>query len=357
MLSVKYFKPISEININKEDKFVLYQSNYCPLVLKSKYNERPLMCLFFVDMSNSQYKPKLNYKSIITKVSSMSTTSSSLSLSSSLLTKKPVNQFEISFGNDNRKCGIIMTNLCNDGYIQVDLTNEREYIQSTEQTTSSINKINEIRPLETIEVISDYSHNEREMILSSDDGTGKYANSNEFIKIKNNIYVNVVPEKSEKKFTDYFENTYWSVQKYFIVHHKINENKKIDLKIFNIVDTYDNLYDKLYEPLLFNKKDKSFPSVTTSSLSFLSSPFLTTITGYELTKPIANGMIKFGKQIELTTTKTNISYNYALPSPRCILGFSIIDGVTFTDMPVIKKDEAKEILSRYVTSLKQFNVI
>lgn len=198
MLNARHFRKLAKRSATDAD-LNLYQPIGYPLVLRSKKDDRDLASVHIVDASDNNIKP------VIMKLPDSN------------------NRYQIVFGKNDTNVCFVITNFCHEGYVKLDLMRDDRIIDEVDP--GGINQVNEVRPYESYEIRSDFTNQNRQVIVSKKKtSSGKHVKLEEDEKksagekVGDYIYLTVTPRNGVPAFKEYFKETYWVVPDYVIVH-------------------------------------------------------------------------------------------------------------------------------------------
>jgi hypothetical protein len=253
--------------------------------------------------------------------------------------------FQLIFNNDKKEIGFLIANLCSDGLININLMKDNKKV--IEVNPFGLNKINELRPLESTVIYGDQTNENRSIIIDTYKDINKILsddiNSNNCVG--SYLYVSVVPQINKSSLCDKFKSTVWKATNNFVITSENN--------IFSLSESIPELYNQVGgKPLLFNPNSLYDLLSGDQSVSLVKSREMLNNTSIEVkltgnTESIKTnnifeiddidqlenhssiiqsdiGIIKHGDIIDVQTAETNIEYNYDLHSHKCIIGLSVI---------------------------------
>jgi len=200
MLNSSYFRYQDSRTIS-DSSFKIFQPLGYPIVLRSKKDDRDLACIMINDIKRPMTKP------FFTALPNAN------------------NRYQMIFGNDSTEMEFILTNLCYEGYIKIDIMkNDRKIIETD---PGGLNQINEVRPLESYSVRADFTNDNRQIIVkkSVKESTGDHVSlkDDELApkgeKIGGLIYITVTAREGIPDLLEYFKETYWVVPDYVLIKY------------------------------------------------------------------------------------------------------------------------------------------
>lgn len=215
-LNIKYFTPIYSETI-EENTYLIYNPLDSPLILFSKLDDSPLAALHLRVQENDN---STNLKKNIGK---------------SLITRRPYQSeikcdFQGLITKDGQEFELVISNLNSDGYINFNILKDNSIVKTVDP--GGLNKINELRPLESYAVQCDQNNKILilRMIMEIKEGKDQTmtVNSAENIQNGNNpigtyFYLSVTPQINKPELIERFKETYWNCVDVFC----IKENKLV----------------------------------------------------------------------------------------------------------------------------------
>ena len=200
MLNSSYFRYQDSRTIS-DASFKVFQPIGYPIVLRSKKDDRDLACIMINDIKRPVTKP--------------------------FFTALPnaKNRYQMIFGNDSTEMEFILTNLCYEGYVKIDIMKDDRKIVETDP--GGLNQVNEVRPLESYSVRADFTNDNRQIIVkkSVKESTGEHVSLKDDEsapkgeKIGGLLYITVTAREGIPDLLEYFKETYWVVSDYILIKH------------------------------------------------------------------------------------------------------------------------------------------
>jgi len=200
MLNSSYFR-YQDCRTISDASFKIFQPLGYPIVLRSKKDDRDLVCIMINDIKRPMTKP------FFTALPNAN------------------NRYQMIFGNDSTEMEFILTNLCYEGYIKIDIMKDDRKIIETDP--GGLNQVNEVRPLESYAVRADFTNDNRQIIVkkSVKESTGKHVSLKDDEsapkgeKIGGLLYITVTAREGIPDLLEYFKETYWIVPDYVLIKH------------------------------------------------------------------------------------------------------------------------------------------
>lgn len=356
-LNQKYFKTIYSETVDNYDYLVIKPLDN-PMILFSVVEGQPVVPLASLHLRcQDTFNNDKEAKALITKRPSKS-------------------EFKCDFqgiiNKDGQEFEFVITNLCNDGYINFNILKQDTKVNMVDP--GGLNQVNELRPFESQVVKCDQKDN-RKLILSSiykNDKKGKSVKvtvgedeSSKDEKQGTYYYLSVVPQIDKLELVNNFKQTKWACVDLFCMKSKVkpkmtqfgsnrdrhslfsNASEFVSRSISagNYTNTnnndgfwadHDNLeldnscttiYDKFGNPYPEEESDEdigfdlygNIVSQQTKSVKqdIIKDSYASTVLG--------------GEKIDVTTVFTGIEYSYDSASESCVIGLSISDKIEFND--------------------------
>lgn len=342
-LNPKYYKYVC---VKKSDAsgitYEAYQPYGYPLVLRSKIDNRDLAAVYVTDLGSVETAP------VAVKVPDAS------------------NRYQIIFGKDNTQAGFILTNLCEEGFLKFDIMRDDKVI--SEVDPGGINRVNEIRPFQSYCVMADYTNENRQIIISkSTDSDGKSvtlasdAKETKHKKTGDQLYLTITAKTGSESLANYFKETYWATPDIVVVMKGISGylDKPVILKENLVVggcisDDDDEPYSESDDEDLeynaeesYSDKDKIIEKASKERVVKKRENIKILLNADMISNShVAN--IKHGSVVYERYGTTGFEYRYDIPSQKCILGLSIIDGLCFEKPLEFSLGVASELLDEYI---------
>ena len=200
MLNSSYYRYQDSRTIS-DASFKVFQPIGYPIVLRSKKDDRDLACIMINDIKRPMTKP------FFTALPNAN------------------NRYQMIFGNDSTEMEFILTNLCYEGYIKIDIMKDDRKIVETDP--GGLNQVNEVRPLESYSVRADFTNDNRQIIVkkSVKESTGEHVSLKDDEsapkgeKIGGLLYITVTAREGIPDLLEYFKETYWVVPDYVLIKH------------------------------------------------------------------------------------------------------------------------------------------
>lgn len=328
-LDNRYF---NKINV-KDGYEIIKCKETTQLVLFSKINGLPLASICLKCQDNIYKKNKRN------------------SLISHLPSDKHNRQKVLGLINmDNQEFELVITNLLPGDYF-----GKKDYInfnilktdkEVTETNPKGLNEINELRPNESYAVKSDFTEENKRLILSSlkeeEDGIQLTVkedeeNSNKRgIKTKGTyLYLSVVPQ-IDSEYSHLFKDTVWKSTEYFVRKSCSSFTERSILNDYSFGDNDEEYNEEEESNYDFFESFNNLPLKSKMNMntkkSKLKNVRLPNNSISSLNQDIYNSQaskIKLGDKINVNSSTTNIRYKFDNPSNPCIMGLSVMSNLKF----------------------------
>jgi hypothetical protein len=274
----------------------------------------------------------------------------------------------VSVGN-GRKMMFVITNLCHEGYVKLDIMRDSEKVLETDP--GGINQVNEIRPFESTAINADQTNDDKQLMIkikTTDEGNTvtleNELKTDSVKKIGDYLWITVTPRTGIKEFTEIFADTMWTVPEYIIVdkkhtQHASNSNASMSNNVLmgsgggsrglGTLERFDEC-DCADEISLPKHASAGTLSIIHDECERYALP--------ARKKSIAHSKVAgfaHGDKVAVYSGVTNVTYDYTLSSPRCMIGMSVLENVVIEQIKQMSVTEAIDILKSHELSLNELN--
>jgi hypothetical protein len=355
----KYYKLVNQQTKNGF-QYMSYKTVGYPMVLRSVADGRYLASLhtFYDDQwEGSQVCPM-----IIELERPPITDTSSLKQRYQVILPTQKDDLQVLTG---RPIKYVITNLCHEGYIKIDLMRDDKPVNCVDP--GGLNQVNELRPFESYEIKADQmNHNRRLMVKMKTkvlvDGTSESVILSDELsaqpaeKVGDYLWITVTPRTGFPTLEKSFADTIWTTSDYVIV----SKPTPVDHSYASgggglFSHTLDDMpqampasFARGRESVCFDalcadvKTVKKSRSVDCEHIVSDESETLTET--HAMTSKV--GGYTHGDKLTVVTGRTGVSYRYDLHSPVCIIGLSFLEGNYTVSKNVSTKDEIDEMLAK-----------
>jgi len=246
--------------------------------------------------------------------------------------------FQGLINKDNESIMLVLTNLTDD-FLRVEISPYNN--KDKKHGKNLVNKINALRPFETIEVKSDNNNNDKTLILSAikkSDGQNLTVKDDEKHEEQQGTYFSLMafPPKTNRKVCDLFENTYWRTTNKIVTKTETKTPNFHEEDIFSS-PTYrgftNNKNNSVYDDYLLFEDAPVYRG-------FHTSPHVTEtpIIDNDTILNSSSAKIIHGDKIDVQVQQQNIDFQET-GSISCVIGLSVQEALKFSDGQTIKSLE------------------